>query len=87
MRINVFAPFQSALRVALRSRIVSIAAAAILVAGIAFAASNTQVRAQQPKLIDAPDLVGGVDWFNTDKPIRLEDLRGRIVILDFWTLC
>ena len=35
----------------------------------------------------APDFVGGADWLNTDKPIKLEDLRGRIVLLDFWTLC
>ena len=30
---------------------------------------------------------GGVDWLNTAAPIHLKDLRGKIVLLDFWTLC
>jgi len=31
-------------------------------------------------------LEGGVGWINS-APIRLEDLRGKIVLLDFWTYC
>lgn len=30
---------------------------------------------------------GAVGWINTSKPIRLRDLRGKIVLLDFWTYC
>src|SRR5947209_19986091 len=33
------------------------------------------------------DLMGGADWLNTDRPIAAGDLNGRIVLVDFWTLC
>src|SRR6476620_8077741 len=39
------------------------------------------------KLGKAPELVGGTAWLNTGKPITLKDLKGKIVLLDFWTLC
>ncbi|MEO8482416.1 MAG: thioredoxin-like domain-containing protein [Acidobacteriota bacterium] len=35
--------------------------------------------------IHAPELTGGTDWFNVPAPISLASLRGKVVLLDFWT--
>ena len=37
--------------------------------------------------VRAPEIPAGLDWVNTEHPIRLPDLRGRLVLLEFWTLC
>ncbi|MFL6256681.1 MAG: thioredoxin-like domain-containing protein [Pyrinomonadaceae bacterium] len=35
--------------------------------------------------VRAPELEGGRGWLNTDKPLSLAGLRGKVVLLDFWT--
>ncbi|MGE0067843.1 MAG: cytochrome c biogenesis protein/redoxin, partial [Solirubrobacterales bacterium] len=40
-----------------------------------------------PVLGKAPEFVGNQRWFNTpgDRPLTLKGLRGRVVLVDFWT--
>lgn len=40
-----------------------------------------------PGKFPAPSLDGGTEWFNTSTEIDLRELRGKIVLLDFWTYC
>jgi hypothetical protein len=36
-------------------------------------------------VVHAPDFVEGLDWIGVERPLRLAELRGRVVLLDFWT--
>jgi len=33
----------------------------------------------------APDFTGITHWLNTNKPISIKDLRGKVILVDFWT--
>ncbi len=35
--------------------------------------------------IRAPEFPADLEWLNTDKPLTLTELRGKFVLLDFWT--
>ncbi len=69
-----------------------VAAAASLAPAPSFEShADTTMEPHQPpprKPIPAPELDGGVAWLNTAGPLSLKkDLKGKIVLLDFWTLC
>jgi thiol-disulfide isomerase/thioredoxin len=37
--------------------------------------------------VRAPELTGRGGWLNTSEPLSLTRLRGKVVLLDFWTFC
>jgi thiol-disulfide isomerase/thioredoxin len=40
---------------------------------------------QERGRVRAPELAGGRGWLNTDHPLSLAGLKGKVVLLDFWT--
>ena len=58
------------------------------VASIIVALALTQgifMSAQEKPRVRAPEITGGRGWLNTDKPLSLAALKGKVVLLDFWT--
>lgn len=37
--------------------------------------------------VGAPEFPAGLEWLNVSRPLTTADLRGKLVILDFWTYC
>ena len=35
--------------------------------------------------VEAPEFPEGLEWINTASPIAMNDLKGKVVLLDFWT--
>jgi DNA-binding beta-propeller fold protein YncE len=48
-------------------------------------AQGTFMSAQERPRVRAPEITGGRGWLNTDKPLSIAALKGKIVLLDFWT--
>ena len=50
--------------------------------------TSTSTTTTQPSVagtVDAPEFPEGLDWINTAEPITLNQLKGKVVVLDFWT--
>ena len=37
--------------------------------------------------VNAPEFPPGLEWINTNRPVTMRELRGKLVVLDFWTYC
>jgi thiol-disulfide isomerase/thioredoxin len=55
-----------------------------LLAFFLFMGSSVMAQTKQPR-VRAPELNGHRGWLNTDKPLSLAALKGKVVLLDFWT--
>src|SRR6188474_1170735 len=59
--------------------------AAFLLLVLILMAQGVSMSAQERTRVRAPEITGGRGWLNTDKPLSLAALKGKIVLLDFWT--
>jgi sugar lactone lactonase YvrE/peroxiredoxin len=44
-------------------------------------------QAEEKARVRAPDFKAADGWLNTDKPVSIADLKGHVVLIDFWTYC
>jgi sugar lactone lactonase YvrE len=49
--------------------------------------AQDQIMRDDTGRVRAADFAKADGWLNTDRPVALKDLRGQVVLLDFWTYC
>ncbi len=62
----------------------------VLLLSLIFAATRFTLAQDDPEFTyagetDAPEFPEGLDWINVSDPLTIDDLEGKIVLLDFWT--
>lgn len=76
----------------MKNKLILIIISLILSFFVNFTCGQNKVSEENSKLqylgnTTAPDFPEGAEWLNTDRPISIKELRGKIVLLDFWTYC
>jgi DNA-binding beta-propeller fold protein YncE len=72
-------------------RLAALSCCLLLAAAVGARAQDNQekgvddVTARREGRVRAPELEGGRGWLNTDRPLSIAGLRGKVVLLDFWT--
>jgi thiol-disulfide isomerase/thioredoxin/sugar lactone lactonase YvrE len=74
------------LKTTLLAVITLLASSLCLATAPALQKEKTQMPEYEGK-VNAPDFPEGMEWLNTDRPLSLRELRGKVVVLDFWTYC
>lgn len=54
-------------------------------ASVSHSQEGLEMPVQERARVRAPELAGGRGWLNTDNPLSLAALKGKVVLLDFWT--
>lgn len=57
----------------------------LMLGGMTLAQNEPTPQELYEGLVAAPEFPEGLDWINTDNPLTMQGLVGKIVIFDFWT--
>src|SRR5687768_10170961 len=58
---------------------------AFLIIVLTLVAQGVVMSVQEKARVRAPEITGGKGWLNTSKPLSVAALKGKVVLLDFWT--
>jgi len=60
---------------------------AFLVLFLLFSSAGMLMAQENRSVVNAPEFPENLQWINTEGPLSLKKLKGKYVLLDFWTYC